>query len=128
MKKRLVHRKKGEDPRILSVSYDELLLRMRHLLLEREGYQVVSSRGFTESLEHCKRGGFDLFILGHSIPHLDKERLVHTFREVSAAPVVSLRRNPAEQLVPGADYHIEPDPEELLSVATRALGRKPATK
>src|SRR5579884_1241858 len=27
--------------RILSVSYDELLLRTRHMLLEREGYEVV---------------------------------------------------------------------------------------
>ena len=113
--------------RILSVSYDELLLRMRHLLLEREGYQVVSSRGFTESLHHCRRGGFDLFVLGHSIPHSDKQELVETFRIVSRAPVISLRRNAAEELVKGADYHIEPDPEPLLEIVGRLLRRDAAS-
>jgi DNA-binding response OmpR family regulator len=113
--------------RILSVSYDELLLHTRHLLLERDGYDVVSSIGFTESLEHCKRGGFDLFILGHSIPHSDKQELVETFRRVSKAPIISLRRSAGEQLVPGADYHIEPDPEPLLNLASRVLGRDAAS-
>jgi hypothetical protein len=46
--------------RILSVAYDEPLLRTRHLLLEREGYEVVSSLGFADSLEQCKRDNFDL--------------------------------------------------------------------
>lgn len=110
--------------RILSVSYDELLLRMRHLLLEHEGYGVVSSSGFTESLQFCNRGGFDLFVLGHSIPHSDKQQLVETFRSVNrTAGVISLRRNPAEQLVLGADYHIEPDPEPLLELVARILKR-----
>ena len=114
-------------PRILSVSYDDLLLHTRHLLLEREGYDVVSSIGFIESLEHCKRGGFDLFILGHSIPHSDKQQLVETFRRVCPAPIISLRRNAGEQLVRGAEYHIEPDPETLLNLASRVLGQDAAT-
>jgi CheY-like chemotaxis protein len=113
--------------RILSVSYDELLLRMRHLLLEREGYSVVSSSSFTESLQHCKRGAFDLFVLGHSIPHSDKQQLVESFRAVSGAPVISLRRNPAEELVKGADYHIEPDPDPLLQLITNLLQPGAAT-
>lgn len=114
-------------PRILSVSYDELLLHTRHLLLERDGYDVVSSIGFTQSLEHCKQGGFDLFILGHSIPHSDKQHLVETFRRVCPAPIISLRRNSGEELVRGADYHIEPDPEALLNLTSRVLGRDAAT-
>src|SRR5581483_1660599 len=63
-------------PRILSVSYDELLLRTRHMLLQHSGYDTVSSLGFTQSLEHCKNGNFDLFILKHSIPYSDKRQLV----------------------------------------------------
>ena len=113
--------------RILSVSYDELLLRMRHLLLEREGYEVVSSRSFTECHWHCKRGGFDLFVLGHSIPLSDKQQLVETFRTVSRAPVISLRRNSGEELVKGADYHIEPDPQPLLDIVAHLLRRDAAS-
>ena len=114
-------------PRILSVSYDELLLHTRHLLLARDGYEVVSSIGFTESLEHCKRGGFDLFILGHCIPHSDKQQLVESFRKICPAPIISLRRNAGDQLVRGAEYHIEPDPETLLNLAARVLGQDAAT-
>jgi len=49
--------------RILSVSYDEVLLATRHLLLEHEGYQVISVMGLPAALEKCKEGGFDLFVL-----------------------------------------------------------------
>jgi CheY-like chemotaxis protein len=105
--------------RLLSVSYDEPLLRTRHMLLEREGHQVVSSFGFTASLENCHQGNFDLFLLGHSIPHLDKQKLVETFRKHCPAPIISLRRNAGEQLVDGADYHIEPDPEPLLALVKK---------
>jgi DNA-binding response OmpR family regulator len=110
--------------RILSVSYDEPLLRTRHMLLQQAGYKTVSSLGFTESLEHCKRGGFDLFILGHSIPYSDKRQLVQAFRSICAAPIISLRRSSGEQLVDGADYHIEPDPEPLLELVQKIVARK----
>jgi len=111
--------------RILSVSYDEVLLRTRQMLLEREGYQVVSSYGFTSSLRHCKDGSFSLFILGHSIPQADKQELVRTFREYSDGPVISLLRT-GEQLLDQADYHIQPDPEPLLKLVGEVLARKSA--
>src|SRR5262249_13720036 len=88
-------------------------------------YDTVSSLGFIVSLQHCKRGNFDLFILGHSIPYSDKRQLVEEFRRVCAAPIISLRRGPGEQLVEGADYHIEPDPEPLLELVGRIVSGKP---
>ncbi|HVO61113.1 MAG TPA: hypothetical protein VMT53_09260 [Terriglobales bacterium] len=109
--------------RILSVSYDHPLLRTRHMLLEREGYDVVSSWGFTDSLKHCQQGRFDLFLLGHSIPDTDKQTLVETFREHCPAPIISLRRNAGEPLVDGADYHIEPDPEPLMKLVRTILAK-----
>lgn len=102
--------------RILSVSYDEVLLRTRHMLLEREGYEVVSAAGFSASLEKCRQGGFDLFVLGHSIPQDEKQKLVEEFRRTCPAPIISLRRSAGEQLVVHADHHIEPDPEPLLKL------------
>ncbi len=114
--------------RILSVSYDEPLLRMRHMLLEREGHEVVSCLGFTESLKQCHSGNVDLFLLGHSIPHPDKQKLVEAFRERCPAPIISLRRNAGEQPVEGADYHIEPDPEPLVKLLKRIFGGEGNTR
>ncbi len=113
--------------RILSVSYDDVLLRTRHMLLEREGYKVVSAAGFTGSLEKCKEGGFDLFVLGHSIPQQDKQQMVEEFRKTCPAPIISLRRNAGEQLVVHADYHIEPDPEPLLKLVANLVTHKEAS-
>jgi DNA-binding NtrC family response regulator len=105
--------------RILSVSYDRVLLRTREMLLQTQRYNVVSALGFASAHECCQEGGFDLFILGHSIPHAEKQKLVATFRQVCPAPIISLRRNTCEQRVDGADYHIEPDPEPLIQLVAQ---------
>ncbi len=110
--------------RILSVSSDQPLLRTRHMLLEREGYEVVSAIGLAASLQLCKEGDFDVFVLGHSLPYSDKKKLVDEFRKHCPAPIISLRRNAGEQLVDGADYHIEPDPEPLLQLVADLVHRK----
>jgi DNA-binding response OmpR family regulator len=117
---------KQPKARILSVSYDEVLMRTRQMLLETQGYEVVSSTGFESSLQHCRDGGFDLFILGHSVPREDKRRIVEAFREACAAPIISLRRNAGEEPVEGADFDIEPDPEPLLKLIANIVQRKPA--
>ena len=113
---------------ILSVSYDETLLRSREMLLEHQGYSVLSSLGFTESLEQCASHNFDLFILGHSIPLSDKQMLVDTFRKHCSAPIIALRRNAFEGPIRGVDHHIEPDPEVLLSLAARILQQNDAAR
>ena len=99
--------------RLLSVSYDMSLLATRRMLLEQHGYQVTSALGFTQSMAHCKASGFDLFILGHSIPLQDKQALIDVFRENSLAPILSLDR--AGEARVECDFHVSPDqPEQLL--------------
>lgn len=110
--------------RILSVSYDQTLLRMRQMILENEGYAVVSAQGFASGSEHCQQAGFDVFVLGHSIPHEEKRKLVEMFRQVCSAPVISLRRGASERMVDGADFHIEPDPEPLLKLVADLVATK----
>lgn len=112
--------------RILSVSYDELLLKMRHMILENAGYDVVSAHGFEASIEQCKRGGFDLFVLGHSIPHADKRNMVDAFRRACPAPIISLSRGASEQWVDGAEFHVDPDPEPLLELVARVEKKSPS--
>jgi CheY-like chemotaxis protein len=114
--------------RILSVSYDEVLMRTRELLLRNAGHRVTSALGFTESIKQCKQGAFDLFILGHSIPHSDKIELVSAFRGSCPAPIISLRRNQGdEKLMAVADYVIDPDPEALLMLVNKIVSDQHTT-
>ena len=108
---------------ILSVSYDSVLLATREMLLEQKGYEVTSALGFTEAGERCKNGSFDLFILGHSIPHKDKLHLIETFRSNCPAPILSLERF-GEIQVP-CDFHASPDdPERFLKVVDDILAAR----
>lgn len=114
--------------RILLVSSDESLLRTRQMLLEEKGHEVVSALGFVSSLEHCRAGGFDLFILGHSLSHSQKKRLVETFKRFCPAPIISLRRRPAYDDGCGADYYSDPEPDALLQLVDRIVGGLAAGK
>lgn len=106
--------------RILSVSYDDILLVTRQMVLEKSGYQVTSALGFTKAVEYCKHSGFDLFILGHSIPDDDKLHLIKTFRETCSAPLLSLDR-PGEQRIV-CDFHASPDdPKKFVEVVDEIL-------
>ena len=109
--------------RILSVSYDISLLATRKMLLEQRGYSVTNALGFSQATMHCGEGGFDLFILGHSIPHDDKLQLIETFRANCPAPILSLERH-GEDFVP-ADFHASPDdPDTFIEVVGRVLAEE----
>ncbi len=110
--------------RILSVSYDVSLLATRGMLLEQRGYSVTSSLGFTQAMAQCRLPGFDLFVLGHSIPDTDKRELIKTFRQNCPAPILSLERH-GEDRVP-SDFHASPDdPEQLMKTVDRILAESP---
>lgn len=91
------------------------------MLFEGAGYDVTSALGFAAGVEQCEKGGFDLFLPGHSIPGSEKKRLVEAFKRLHRAPVISLRRNDGERRVEGADYDIECDPEPLLKLVGKVL-------
>lgn len=89
------------------------------MLLEQKGYEVTSALGFSEAVECCKRSGFDLFILGHSIIK-DKVALMRAFPEHCPAPILSLERWGEERV--DSDFHASPDdPEQLLKTVAKIL-------
>ena len=106
---------------ILAVSYDESLLRSREMLLKAEGYDVVSARRWSEALERCEAANFDLVIVGHTIPEEDKRQLMAGIRRVSTARIICLQRHPADGFVTGADFHVQADPDRLLSLIADVL-------
>jgi DNA-binding NtrC family response regulator len=112
------------SPRILSISYDPALLSTRQQLLESRGYSVVSAEGFTSALEHCSGEHFDLVVMGHSIPHKDKEALLKAVNEGCKAPVVALVRTP-EPSLKGAAESVDPrSPSDFLTAVEKILGKR----
>ncbi len=109
-------------PHILSVSYDETLLSTRQLLLEARGYTVTSAEGFVEAKRLCMAGSYDLLIMGHSIPHTDKEALIVETRAHCHAPVLALLR-PGEPELEQATKSIDAiNPQLLLDTVAQLLG------
>jgi len=103
---------------ILSISYNDPILRTRHAILEQAGYGVVSALGFAETLELLTKSkrAFDLVILGPSLPQKDKAALIPAAKDLCNCPVLSLRR-PHSEPHPDADYSVDSGdgPEALLA-------------
>ena len=114
-------------PSILSISYDESLLRTREWLLRGAGFAVTSALGFTEATAHCSNSAFDLVIVGHSIPRKDKATLIEQIRMHNHTRILSLRR-PGEDAIPGADFSVESSegPDTLLTAVKSVLGKNSA--
>jgi len=102
-------------PRILSISYDKALLHTRAMMLSREGFEVESAVGFSAAIQACKKGTFDLVIMGHSIPPEDKSAIIKQLRAVCSTPILALRR-PNEAPIKAAEYNLDSgDPRRFLS-------------
>lgn len=113
--------------RILSVSYDEMLLRTRELLLKSAGHEITSALQHKEAMEACRQTGFDLVIIGHSIAKADKLEIIECFRKHNPKALVIALTRGAEAPLREVDHYINPgDPEELLRAIGRAL--KPASE
>ena len=110
--------------RILSISYDGTLLKTRHDMLHQRGYVVTSAEGFTEAMEQCHAGEFDLVVIGHSIPHNDKEALFSAVQESCAAPVIALSRGSEPQLKGAADTVDPMDPKCFLKAVEKIASSK----
>ncbi len=93
---------------------------------------MTSALGFSEADAQCKRGGFSLLVLGHSIPPNHQKTLISHFRANCSAPIVSLLGVDGQR-VDGADYHVSSaHPIELLQAILAILpvwrerGERPA--
>jgi DNA-binding NtrC family response regulator len=115
-------------PSILSISYDESLLRTREWILRAAGFSVTSALGFTDAAAHCRDSAFDLVIVGHSIPRKDKATLIETIRMHNHTRILSLRR-PGEDAIPESDLSVESSegPDTLLTAVKSVLGKNSAS-
>ena len=109
--------------RVLSISYDESIMKTRHYIFEQAGFDVISVWGFSDAMAQCKDGKFDLVVLGHTLPPQDKTALVSALREKCHCPIVSIRK-PGQSKHPDADYSVDAGegPEAVLAAVRHALG------
>jgi DNA-binding response OmpR family regulator len=107
--------------RILSISYSPSLLQTRELLLEQMGHTVVSAEGCVTATEICETDqGFDLIILGHTVPHKDKLEIIRKCGKSCTCPILALLR-PHETVVEGAARSIESDDPKAFVAAIHEL-------
>jgi CheY-like chemotaxis protein len=110
-----------EKKRILSVSYDDALLKTRAMLLQSAGFDVTSAYGFTEALAYCGKE-YDLIIICHSIPLGDKASLGEQIRKSKCGQILSLRR-PDALPMEKAEWSVDASrPEAMLSAVYDILG------
>ena len=109
---------------ILSVSYDAVLLQTRQLMLEACGYAVTSAEGYVDAIRKCRAGGYDLLIIGHSIPHADKEAIVAEMRGHCSAQVLALLRTNEPELSEADESIDAGNPKLLLDAVAHLLARR----
>ena len=125
----------SEQRRILSVTYDPSLAHTREMLFTGAGFEVSTFLDVAKAISACKSEAFDLVVLGHSIPFLERRALVREAHESCAAPVLALIRR-GEPRLPEADYFFDPleNPALLLEMvinifhAGDAAKRKPESR
>lgn len=113
---------------ILSVSYDESLLRTREWVLQTAGFKVTSALGFKNALKQCRNGRFDLVIIGHSIPREQINALIDAVNAQDHTRLLVLRM-PGDAPLRGT-YHslmASEGPEALISAVKTAFGMDPSS-
>ena len=100
---------------VLSIGFDQALLKTRNLVLQSAGYIVESASSLKEAIDRFQSGDFDLILLCYSIPRQDRGRLTTFFRQSgSRTPIVSIAGAPGEH-DRVANATLEDDPKKLLA-------------
>jgi CheY-like chemotaxis protein len=115
------HRMRAVPKSILSISPSQALLTTRKMLLEREGYSVVSCANFREMELACVDQTFDLAIIGHSLEANTKRALAARIRDVSpGTPILEMCHISPE--ISDAEFTTSDNPTELIRHVRQILG------
>ncbi len=122
--------------RVLLVDDDPDILKVNRILLEREGYDILTATGGEEALEMVKQGEVDLMVLDIMMPDVDGFEVCQRLKEDDESfhtPVLMLtaKTELADKIlgyfVGAADYLTKPyDKSVLLGKIRNLLGERPA--
>lgn len=110
---------------ILSVSSTEALKITRELLLRESGFLVASATGERDLAHLCRRGTYDLAIIGYVDDNDLKIQLAKTLRQhCPKVPILELCR--VSPIIPEVDHVlVSPEPPELITKVRSILGNLP---
>jgi DNA-binding NarL/FixJ family response regulator len=105
--------------RILSISQTEVLRTTRQLVLEKQGYIVVSLSDAANTA-FARDDKFDLAIIGHGFPGQQKRRIANIINQrFPGLPILELCFHSPE--IPGADFILSDSPIELVAAVREVL-------
>jgi DNA-binding response OmpR family regulator len=107
--------------KILSVSDNDALRVTRHMMLQNQGFDVVSAANIRETRNALKEGDFNLVILGVSMDGDLKREIASAARKLcDQARILELCRISPE--VPDAEHHLfSPEPAEVVQTVDNIL-------
>lgn len=103
--------------KILSVASSEVLQITRQLLLEKEGYSVLSlqNHSVVQELENLNDDSYkpDLALVGHTFSGTEKRKIALAInRHFPGLPILEMCYQSPE--IPGADFLLSDSPDHLL--------------
>ena len=100
-------------------------MKLRELLLQDAGYNVVSVLGSEAGRKAARAGEFDVFLVGHAAPLSERKALIEWLRgNWPKVPIVALRHTLHEH-IPEADCVANVDePEEWLKAIKDCLAHQ----
>lgn len=108
--------------RILCISTTEAILQTRKLLLQRNGYEVISARNFKEVEDACRQRNFDLALVGHDMePKIKKAVGLKIRQYLPQAPILEMCHYSPE--IEGSTFTVTESPAELLQIMAEILGQ-----
>ena len=110
--------------RILSIAPTEVLRTMRQLVIEKEGYEVLSLADAPDADVIARDKKFDLAVIGYGYRGEDKRRIANVINQLfPGLPLLELCFQSPE--IPGADFIISDSPAELVMAIKEILaGRR----
>lgn len=104
--------------RVLCVIPDPMLLKLRQVLLEREGYSVVAARSVEQALGLIAEGDVDLLVVGCDVEGQSRERLL---RQATNIPTLVLYCGDTPEVAANAVCDCLGDPKLLVDTVQSLL-------
>jgi DNA-binding response OmpR family regulator len=107
----------------LAVGRDPALLETRNLVLQSDGYKVISAHSVQNALEQLSAVEPDVVILCHSVPSKQRERLADAARHLNPKTRVVIVGAEFSEDATLVDAAIDTEPERMLRQLAAIVGK-----
>jgi DNA-binding NtrC family response regulator len=107
---------------VITVGNNEAVLSTRKAILEKAGHDVVVARDLREIIAACSTGGFDVGVIGQSLPPQEKLRVSEVLLELCAGIKILEFHNGIAPDLKTPDAHLgvaDSTPDDLVQSVER---------